>query len=192
MAAEATLTAGPAPLSAAATRQSSDRKRTMRRVMNPLLIAGGIVILILTLFVLIYPMISPYNPRDPDFLQPTFAPSSWAHPLGTDNFGRDTLTRLAYGGRTDIIIGLTATRGLHAQPVMTAARHAIESTSWRGDDRGHYATSRSTGRAGWSDWRRVRSAYAAALRSGCCMAVITATLGSSHGIGPSRSVDAGG
>lgn len=109
MAAEATLTAGPAPLSAAATRQSSDRKRTMRRVMNPLLIAGGIVILILTLFVLIYPMISPYNPRDPDFLQPTFAPSSWAHPLGTDNFGRDTLTRLAYGGRTDIIIGLTAT-----------------------------------------------------------------------------------
>ena len=29
-------------------------------------------------------MVSPYNPRDPDFLQPTFAPSSWAHPLGTE------------------------------------------------------------------------------------------------------------
>jgi peptide/nickel transport system permease protein len=109
MAAEATLTAGPAPLSAAAARQSSDRKRAMRRVFNPLLIAGGAVILILVLFVVIYPMVSPYNPRDPDFLQPTFAPSSWAHPLGTDNFGRDTLTRLAYGGRTDILIGLAAT-----------------------------------------------------------------------------------
>jgi peptide/nickel transport system permease protein len=109
MAAEATLTAAPAPLSAAAGRQSSDRKRTMRRVLNPLLISGGIVILLLALFVVIYPMVSPYNPRDPDFLQPTFAPSSWAHPLGTDNFGRDTLTRLAYGGRTDILIGLAAT-----------------------------------------------------------------------------------
>ncbi|MCA9880809.1 MAG: ABC transporter permease, partial [Thermomicrobiales bacterium] len=109
MAAEATLAVGSAPLSAAAVSQSSDRKRTLQRVLNPLLIAGGIVILLLTLFVVIYPLVSPYNPRDPDFLQPTFAPSSWAHPLGTDNFGRDTLTRLAYGGRTDILIGLAAT-----------------------------------------------------------------------------------
>jgi peptide/nickel transport system permease protein len=109
MAAEATLTAGPAPLSAAAARQSSDRTRTMQRFLNPLLIAGGAIILLLVLFVVVYPMVSPWNPRDPDFLQPTFAPSSWAHPLGTDNFGRDTLTRLAYGGRTDIMIGLAAT-----------------------------------------------------------------------------------
>jgi peptide/nickel transport system permease protein len=109
MAAEAMLTTGPAPLSAAAASQSGDRKRTMQRVLNPLLIAGGIIILLLVLFVVVYPMVSPWNPRDPDFLQPTFAPSSWAHPLGTDNFGRDTLTRLAYGGRTDIMIGLAAT-----------------------------------------------------------------------------------
>ena len=70
MAAVATLAVGSSPLSAAAVSQSSDRKRTLQRVLNPLLIAGGIVILLLTLFVVIYPLVSPYNPRDPDFLQP--------------------------------------------------------------------------------------------------------------------------
>ncbi|MFT4039419.1 MAG: ABC transporter permease [Thermomicrobiales bacterium] len=109
MAAEATLAVAPASLSAAAERTSADRRRATRRLLNPLLLAGGGIILLVTLFAIIYPLVSPYNPRDPDFLQPTFAPSSWAHPLGTDNFGRDTLTRLAYGGRTDIVIGLAAT-----------------------------------------------------------------------------------
>lgn len=109
MAAEGIMAVAPAPLTAAADRSAADRKRTAKRLLNPLLLVGGGIILALVLFVLIYPLVSPYNPRDPDFLQPTFAPSSWAHPLGTDNFGRDTLTRLAYGGRTDIVIGVAAT-----------------------------------------------------------------------------------
>jgi peptide/nickel transport system permease protein len=33
---------------------------------------------------------------------------NWAHPLGTDNLGRDTLARLMYGGRVSIAVGLTA------------------------------------------------------------------------------------
>ena len=33
---------------------------------------------------------------------------SWAHPLGTDNLGRDTLARLMFGGRVSIAVGLTA------------------------------------------------------------------------------------
>jgi peptide/nickel transport system permease protein len=57
----------------------------------------------------IYPLLSPYSPTEPDFTQPTFADPSWSHPLGTDNFGRDTLTRLAYGGRVDLVIALAAT-----------------------------------------------------------------------------------
>jgi peptide/nickel transport system permease protein len=54
-------------------------------------------------------MISPHSPTEPNFAEETFAPSSWAHPLGTDNFGRDTLTRLAYGGRIDLVIAFAAT-----------------------------------------------------------------------------------
>lgn len=77
--------------------------------LNPLLITGILIVGLVTAFCLIYPLVSPWNPTEPDFSQPTFASSSWEHPLGTDNFGRDTLTRLAYGGRIDLVIAFAAT-----------------------------------------------------------------------------------
>jgi peptide/nickel transport system permease protein len=86
-------------------RTSSSRSR----VLNPLLIVGFAIVGLVTVYVVIYPLLSPYSPTDPDFTQPTFADPSWSHPLGTDNFGRDTLTRLAYGGRVDLVIALAAT-----------------------------------------------------------------------------------
>ena len=53
-------------------------------------------------------MVSPYDPTQPD-LTDTFATSSWEHPLGTDNFGRDILTRILAGGRIDLFIAFMAT-----------------------------------------------------------------------------------
>jgi peptide/nickel transport system permease protein len=96
-------------LEAAATTAAPRNGRAKNRFMNPLLILGLAIVGLVTIFVLIYPLLSPHSPTDPDFSQPTFADPSWSHPLGTDNFGRDTLTRLAYGGRIDIVIALAAT-----------------------------------------------------------------------------------
>lgn len=48
--------------------------------------------------------IAPYNPTANDFEAMTEAPS-WAHWLGTDQFGRDLLSRIIYGARTALIIG---------------------------------------------------------------------------------------
>jgi peptide/nickel transport system permease protein len=56
-------------------------------------------------------MVSPHDPRAPNFTQPPLSPPSAAHPLGTDNFGRDVLTRLAYAGRVDLLIAFVATAG---------------------------------------------------------------------------------
>src|SRR4051812_15920130 len=109
MAAEATAARSVVTLSTSASRAQAKRPAHKRSFINPLLVTGFSIIGVLTAILIVYPMISPYSPTDPNFLQPTFAPSSWAHPLGTDNFGRDTLTRLAHGGRTDIVIGLAAT-----------------------------------------------------------------------------------
>jgi peptide/nickel transport system permease protein len=52
-------------------------------------------------------LIAPYSPTANDFTAMTEAPS-WAHWLGTDQFGRDLLSRIIYGARTALIVGLTS------------------------------------------------------------------------------------
>jgi peptide/nickel transport system permease protein len=85
--------------------QSQRRKRWL----NSSLLAGAGILAVIFFFCLIYPFFSPYSATEPDFSQPTFARPSWDHPLGTDNFGRDTLTRLAVGGRVDLVIAFSGT-----------------------------------------------------------------------------------
>jgi peptide/nickel transport system permease protein len=55
----------------------------------------------------IAPWIAPYNPTANDFAAMTEAPS-WAHWLGTDQLGRDLLSRILFGARTAFIVGLSA------------------------------------------------------------------------------------
>jgi peptide/nickel transport system permease protein len=52
-------------------------------------------------------LIAPYSPTANDFASMTEAPS-WAHWLGTDQFGRDLLSRIIYGARTALIVGLSS------------------------------------------------------------------------------------
>jgi peptide/nickel transport system permease protein len=51
--------------------------------------------------------IAPYNPTANDFGAMT-EPPSWAHWLGTDQLGRDLLSRILFGARTAFIVGLTS------------------------------------------------------------------------------------
>jgi len=95
------------PLAAAAP--LAERKRTRRKYSNPSLIGGLVLFALILAAVVFVPMMSPYSTTDPDFSQKTFADPSWQHLLGTDNFGRDIFTRLAAGGRIDLMIAFAAT-----------------------------------------------------------------------------------
>ena len=66
--------------------------------------AGSVVLLILVLAVLLAPL-SPYDPEKSRILDRFQAPS-WQHPMGTDPLGRDLLTRILYGGRISMTVGL--------------------------------------------------------------------------------------
>ena len=68
---------------------------------------GLILIALLIVLALIGPTISPYNPLIPEPLNRLKGPS-WDHPFGTDSLGRDILSRIIYGSRISIIIGLIA------------------------------------------------------------------------------------
>lgn len=60
------------------------------------------------LLALLAPWIAPYGPDDVDLLARLNGPSS-AHWLGTDQFGRDVWSRVMYGGRTSLAVGIGAT-----------------------------------------------------------------------------------
>jgi peptide/nickel transport system permease protein len=70
-----------------------------------LVIFGMIVIVIFVLIAIFAPVIAPYDPFEPDLSAALSQPNS-QHWLGTDPLGRDTLTRILYGTRTSLFIGL--------------------------------------------------------------------------------------
>jgi len=53
------------------------------------------------------PLIAPYPPTTQD-LEQRFKPSSGAHLLGTDNFGRDIFSRVIFGSRSALLVGIVA------------------------------------------------------------------------------------
>jgi peptide/nickel transport system permease protein len=68
----------------------------------------GVVIILLVVVVAIFaPQLAPYNPYDQDLSQSLLQPSS-QHLLGTDNLGRDTLSRLIFGSRNSLMVGVVA------------------------------------------------------------------------------------
>jgi peptide/nickel transport system permease protein len=74
---------------------------------NKSAMAGLVIIAMLVALAVIGPWISPYHPLIPDPINRLKGPS-WAHLFGTDSLGRDILSRVIYGSRISIIIGLIA------------------------------------------------------------------------------------
>jgi peptide/nickel transport system permease protein len=71
---------------------------------HPGAIAGSAVLGLLALCVILVAF-SPYNPETSD-MSARLRPPSWEHPFGTDPLGRDMLTRVLYGGRISLSVGL--------------------------------------------------------------------------------------
>ena len=72
-----------------------------------IVVFGTVVIAILVIAGVFAPWLAPYDPVKISLTERLQGPS-WAHWLGTDNFGRDTLSRLIYGARTSLFVGLTS------------------------------------------------------------------------------------
>ena len=66
-------------------------------------LVGMIALAILTLAAIFAPILTPYDPNAQDFTM--IGAPSWAHPLGTDDLGRDLLSRLIHGGRISLFVG---------------------------------------------------------------------------------------
>lgn len=79
---------------------------------NKALTAGGAVLLIILLLAIFAPWISPHDPYAQDLANRVVPPvwydkGSWLHPFGTDQLGRDYLSRIFYGARISLLIGFS-------------------------------------------------------------------------------------
>ena len=74
---------------------------------NPLSKAGFIIIVVVFLLAMLAPLIAPYDPDDINVKSILIAPT-WQHWMGTDGLGRDVLSRMLYGGRISLLVGLVA------------------------------------------------------------------------------------
>ncbi|HTC12385.1 MAG TPA: ABC transporter permease [Acetobacteraceae bacterium] len=91
-------------LATGADTRSGRRRRWWRRY--GLAALGGVVILLWGFAALLAPVITPYAPDTVDVAGRLAEPST-LHWLGTDELGRDVLTRIIYGARTSLLVGFT-------------------------------------------------------------------------------------
>lgn len=82
----------------------------MRRMFreNKLSAVSLLVIVLMILFTVLAPVLTPYSETDMDLLN-RLQPPSAEHLLGTDEGGRDVLTRLLYGSRISLMVGIVPT-----------------------------------------------------------------------------------
>jgi len=74
---------------------------------RPVVIFGFVIIFLLIVFALFAPLLAPYDPYKLG-LDNSLAQPSTQHWLGTDKLGRDVLSRLIYGSRTSLMVGMLA------------------------------------------------------------------------------------
>jgi peptide/nickel transport system permease protein len=74
---------------------------------NRLAVIGGIVVLCLVIAALLAPVLAPWDPNRPDVKKILDPPSS-RHLLGTDQLGRDVLSRMLFGARVSLAVGFVS------------------------------------------------------------------------------------
>jgi peptide/nickel transport system permease protein len=95
----------PVTGSSDAKREERSSQKIWRRFRkHPGAVAGSITLTLLVIAVLLASL-SPYDPERSNVAE-KFQSPSWQHPMGTDAIGRDMLTRILYGGRISLTVGL--------------------------------------------------------------------------------------
>jgi peptide/nickel transport system permease protein len=83
-----------------------------RALRHPGLIFSGLVLLAIVLIAIFAPLIAPYDPYKQSLIArlkpPVWLGGTWAHPFGTDALGRDMLSRLVFGARVSLLIGVVS------------------------------------------------------------------------------------
>ncbi|EAU54201.1 peptide ABC transporter, permease protein [Mariprofundus ferrooxydans PV-1] len=91
----------------AALKTSTLPNAMQRLLAHPLIVAGGTIVAVVAVLALLAPWIAPYDPTNID-VSVILMPPSWQHWCGTDTLGRDVFSRMLFGARVSLAVGLVA------------------------------------------------------------------------------------
>jgi peptide/nickel transport system permease protein len=95
------------PVAASTQRSAGERWTILRRLLRHRLFVTGLILFgIVVVVAILAPEIAPSDPNKLA-MRNKFLPPSWEYPFGTDNFGRSQLSRVVYGARLSIVMGLS-------------------------------------------------------------------------------------
>jgi peptide/nickel transport system permease protein len=107
-------TLAPPAVPATSALADSGRSRAWRKLArNPAAIAGTLILLLVIAAAVAAPYVAPQDPARQSLIR-RFTPPLWvpggnvSYPLGTDQVGRDILSRIIYGARISLIVGISA------------------------------------------------------------------------------------
>src|SRR5918996_3041701 len=76
---------------------------------NRLALSGALLVGVVVALALVGEIIAPFSAQQ--MQAERFSPPSWTHPMGTDQFGRDVLSRVMAGARASLLISATGVAG---------------------------------------------------------------------------------
>src|SRR5262245_33698742 len=85
----------------------------MSKYLSPLVLCSWLILLGLILTALLAPYVPAHNPIRERLIDRLLPPvwakeGEWRYPLGTDHLGRDLVSRIMYGSRVSLVVGITA------------------------------------------------------------------------------------
>jgi len=86
-------------------KQAIKSRRLRRFIKNRLAVIGLAIVALIVLLAILAPVIAPYNPLQHDYDELLLSPS-FEHLMGTDDLGRDIFSRVLYGTRYALLIGV--------------------------------------------------------------------------------------
>ncbi len=96
-----------------AEERRAERAKLLRRTLGHKGLMAGLILLgLIVACALLAPLLAPHDPYAQDLTKRMVPPlwhakGTWLHPLGTDNLGRDYLSRMLFGARISLLIGLS-------------------------------------------------------------------------------------
>jgi peptide/nickel transport system permease protein len=74
---------------------------------NKVAVAGGVLVLVEIVVAILAPYLAPFDPLHQDLKSTLLPPLTAGHLMGTDDLGRDILSRIIYGARISLLVGVT-------------------------------------------------------------------------------------